>query len=1399
MTENHSHLIDANDPRLTSFVLGELSPEESKVIQEAVAGSKELQAAVDEIRQVVAQLGDAYAAEESVELLADQKAEIVAATAASSLQTEPIPTRPAKSRGRWFSIAIAASLLGLMVAGSLYFAATEYSLLTAEKSAVTSGKISTEESENDLRGGVSNRADFKFSESDSKALAPSTENHPFAPESASFGVDAEEEVDEMDMSVDFGVEGAQMAGGGFGGGGMGAELGGGGGGRSFSENRLGGRSNLPTNGLGSNRSSPALIPRPASPEDGQVDALRFESGRQEIDLNEEVLIEALNSSEQSVQANSRRGQPGLGVPQEENKSSSSGQALTENENSTSALNGKESSPIEQQIRILDESKSREIIREMADQLDPDGRQMLQLKDVLQRAAEGSGDLEGREPDASENSTQEQQKGKKLEEIARFYYQKLGETEGKNQSGTEIDMLEKALAERNQAILKKRSWKRVKAIPNTSRLMVGEKDELDLSGMQVNVQLDGFRARVLVDYFYFNERSEQLEGNFKIRLPDDSSLYYFAFGQSVYEFENRGQLAEQEFDGGETSFVSFQTDEIRKARKQRWSNVKESRMVPREKAAYAYKETVRKKVDPALVEWSGAGVFSARVFPLMPKKLHRIVIGYDVDLRKEDGKYIYDLALPEQPGQCRVNLNVTPVKGSDYQVIPNTDPVEKKINGNLYRQYRFVGKPNQQIYLELSKKEPILLQSSNPDEGDYFAVKVDLDLPVSESDSNSKAIFLLDTSLSSAPDKFNVWLSMLKGILENNRDSIQYFNVGFFNVDTHFWKDRWIKNSPENVSAAIEACQQISLEGATDLFGALQEVSRQSWINEKTSPDLFLLSDGAANWGETNIRLIGNEIENLNFGSLFAYQSGLAGTAINELRFLASSTGGAVFAVPNENEIQAASTAHRKRPWKIENLAADGAEDLMTAGGNAWIYPGQTATIVGRGSPTEFGLKLTQGDREHSVAFKPVVVNSDLAARLYGQVSVGQLESLGEGVFDIASSYARHFRVTGKTCSLLMLETEQDYQRFGIQPEDDLFVIQSKSAGKIVEQTLEKQSDELSDPKAQLMAWLNRLETMPGMSFKLPLALKLAIEDFEISAISEPLDCQLNASEVPTAFQKHLNSESLDYDTIAKEANRRAATSTDDAIKVFSSLIERDPGNLELARDIAYTSMEFGRPSAAYHLLKRVAKARPFEGSIYPALGHCLTQLGQADQAMVYYEIAMAGKFDRTGQDFHRIVAAEYAYLLRQVVSGKLKSSARAFAQNRLKSIQKSLPFETSNLVITMLWNTDQTDVDLHVTEPNGEECSYENTQTRSGGSITADITTGFGPEMYYNPNGAAGKYSVAVKLFSNRQSRTQLRNKVHLSIYRGFGTDRESHVRKTIELQTVGGKEQVATIGVDKN
>ena len=143
-------------------------------------------------------------------------------------------------------------------------------------------------------------------------------------------------------------------------------------------------------------------------------------------------------------------------------------------------------------------------------------------------------------------------------------------------------------------------------------------------MQVDVRVDGFRARVLMDLYYFNDRPQQLEGNFQLRLPDEASPYFFAFGRTVYQAPQVTAGATRCSSSRSRSRRAIPTPEqILALRGNSWEQPKVARMVPKEKAALAYRETVRRRVDPALVEWSGAGVFQCRVFPLAPQSLHRV--------------------------------------------------------------------------------------------------------------------------------------------------------------------------------------------------------------------------------------------------------------------------------------------------------------------------------------------------------------------------------------------------------------------------------------------------------------------------------------------------------------------------------------------------------------------------------------------------------------------------------------------------------------------------------------------------------------------------------------------------------------------------------------------------------
>jgi len=78
-----------------------------------------------------------------------------------------------------------------------------------------------------------------------------------------------------------------------------------------------------------------------------------------------------------------------------------------------------------------------------------------------------------------------------------------------------------------------------------------------------------------------------------------------------------------------------------------------------------------------------------------------------------------------------------------------------------------------------------------------------------------------------------------------------------------------------------------------------------------------------------------------------------------------------------------------------------------------------------------------------------------------------------------------------------------------------------------------------------------------------------------------------------------------------------------------------------------------------------------------------------------------------------------------------------------------LPDTDGVLQIGLSWNTDETDVDLWVTDPMGERIYYSNPNSASGGYLDRDDTDGFGPEnIYWVDDIPDGTYLIQVHYYS---------------------------------------------------
>ncbi len=110
-------------------------------------------------------------------------------------------------------------------------------------------------------------------------------------------------------------------------------------------------------------------------------------------------------------------------------------------------------------------------------------------------------------------------------------------------------------------------------------------------------------------------------------------------------------------------------------------------------------------------------------------------------------------------------------------------------------------------------------------------------------------------------------------------------------------------------------------------------------------------------------------------------------------------------------------------------------------------------------------------------------------------------------------------------------------------------------------------------------------------------------------------------------------------------------------------------------------------------------------------------------------------------------------------------------------------------MVILSWDTNATDIDLHVTEPGGEECSFQNKSTSCGGTLDHDVTTGFGPETYALRRAKPGAYRIGVHYYSGGS-----RTVATVKIITHCNGENEHVETKTVELPKVASRETVTTI-----
>jgi len=118
---------------------------------------------------------------------------------------------------------------------------------------------------------------------------------------------------------------------------------------------------------------------------------------------------------------------------------------------------------------------------------------------------------------------------------------------------------------------------------------------------------------------------------------------------------------------------------------------------------------------------------------------------------------------------------------------------------------------------------------------------------------------------------------------------------------------------------------------------------------------------------------------------------------------------------------------------------------------------------------------------------------------------------------------------------------------------------------------------------------------------------------------------------------------------------------------------------------------------------------------------------------------------------------------------------------------------TVDLRVLIIWDTDMTDVELHVTDPSGEECYSFHNKTISGGMLSRNFTKGYGPEEFLLRFADIGKYTVSVKLFNSFSRYTGTTIQVRIWTYFNNPQKEQENIY-TLRLQNDKEKHTIADV-----
>lgn len=228
-----------------------------------------------------------------------------------------------------------------------------------------------------------------------------------------------------------------------------------------------------------------------------------------------------------------------------------------------------------------------------------------------------------------------------------------------------------------------------------------------------------------------------------------------------------------------------------------------------------------------------------------------------------------------------------------------------------------------------------------------------------------------------------------------------------------------------------------------------------------------------------------------------------------------------------------------------------------------------------------------------------------------------------------------------------------------------------------------------------------------------------------------------------------------------------------ALRVLSNLAEMDLDNRHLLRVLGYRLMQADAPALAVPVFEQVLAMGQEEPQSFRDLGLALAAAGKPQQALAPLYQVVVRPWDSRFDGIALIALDDLTNLV-------ARSTPRLDTTGIDPRLLQAMPLD---LRVVLSWDADNSDMDLWVTDPNGERAYYGNRLTYQGGQMSQDFTGGYGPEQFSLRNAKPGKYKVEANYFGSRQQLVTGATTLMLRLTTHWGTAKQKDQMVTMRLK----------------